>query len=263
MSKNQPVRLYAHLVNVLGISVGQLLIDKWHGWLMPVEQPFIVPRPIARGLGLTGDRERLTPELRDSFLLYGLAKDQTVCWLTRSQSRRLPEDVRRSQPASHHWPIQNEDAVARLGRLVERRRRPSRHLEVDENVWRRASDVLPGARILAGTFPSMSGPNCFGTVMGAAGVTGVADTWLQREQFEAWLAVATREGGQDQEPGTILVWRGNDRSVQHAAVTLGEGWALHKPSQGWMSPTMVLDVSDAKFSSRSPGLHLHRRRIAR
>lgn len=59
----------------------------------------------------------------------------------------------------------------------------------------------------------------------------------------------------------MLVWRANDGSVQHAAVTLGEGWALNKPSQGWMSPTLVLSVSDAKFGSRSPGLHLHRRGI--
>lgn len=69
--------------------------------------------------------------------------------------------------------------------------------------------------------------------------------------------------GLDQEFGTVLVWRGEDASVQHAAVSLGDGWALRKPSQGWMSPTKVLSVPDAKFSSRSPGLHLQRRRITR
>ncbi len=139
---------------------------------MPVEQPFVVPRPAARSLGLSDDRERLTAELRDSFLLYGLAKDQAVCWLTRSESRRLPVDVRRSQPAPHRWPSQNEDAVARMVRHVEHGRRPSRHLEIEESVWRRASESLPGARALAGTFPLMSGPNCFGTVMGRPALLG-------------------------------------------------------------------------------------------
>lgn len=27
-----------------------------------------------------------------------------------------------------------------------------------------------------------------------------------------------------------MVWRDRDGSVQHAAVTLDDGWALHKPS---------------------------------
>jgi hypothetical protein len=70
---------------------------------------------------------------------------------------------------------------------------------VAEATWDALAGVLPTARELAGAFPPRSGPNCFGTVMGAAGVTGAAATWMQREPFEQW--------------------------------------ALHKPSQGWMSPT--------------------------
>lgn len=251
------------MVDVLGIPVGRRLIATWREWLMPVEQPYVVPRPVADRLGLSDERDRLTSELRDAFMLYGLKDDRALCWLTRPESRRLPQEVRRSQTTAHRWPRQEENDVARVVRFVEHGRRPSRHLDVEESTWRRASEYLPGARALAGTFPARSGPNCFGAVMGAAGIVGVADSWLQREPFEDWLTAATREGGLDHEPGTVLVWRGDDGSVQHAAVTLGDGWALHKPSQGWMSPTKVLGVADAKFSSRSAGLHLQRRRITR
>ena len=85
---------------------------------------------------------------------------------------------------------------------------------------------------------------------------------MQREPFEAWLAVSARIGGNDADPGTVLVWRDPDGAAQHAAVTLGDGWALHKPSQGWMSPTKVLSVGDAKFSAREKGRRLHRYTLA-
>lgn len=243
------------------MAVDESLVDKWRGWLMPAEQPFVVPGSTARELGLESDRRRLSPELRDSFNLYGLPRDRSVCWLSHHRVQLLPREVRRSQPAPHHWPTGSDNDADRVVRLVERGRRPSRHREVDEQVWRRVSSVLPSARGLAGAFASKSGPNCFGTVMAAAGETGAADIWMQRDPFERWLAAATREGGRDSDPGTVLVWRGSDHLVQHAVVTLGEGWALHKASQGWMSPTVVLDVTDAKFSSRSPGHHLERRRV--
>jgi len=140
-------------------------------------------------------------------------------------------------------------------------RRPSRHGEVTNASWRIATAVLPSARALAGTFPSESGPNCFGTVMGAAGVAGAAATWMQREPFEAWLAEVSRPGGRDDQAGTVLLWRDTDQLVQHAAVTLGDGWVLHKPSQGWMSPVLVLTARDAILSSRIRGHHLQRRTL--
>jgi hypothetical protein len=58
---------------------------------------------------------------------------------------------------------------------------PSRHGEVKS--W--PTEILPRARELAGTFPGGSGPNCFGTVMAAAGVEGAADEWMQRQPFDA------------------------------------------------------------------------------
>lgn len=128
----------------------------------------------------------------------------------------------------------------------------------DEKNWSRLGHALPGARRAAGTFPGRSGPNCFGTVMAAAGVPGAAEVWMLREPFEDWLAAATRRGGTDDVPGTVLVWRSPDGMVQHAAITIGDGFAVHKPSQGWQSPTKVLTTTDAKLSSRARGRRLSR-----
>lgn len=245
-------------MKVLGIGVGADLVDQWRSWLMPVEQPFLVPPDVAKGAGLVDGGERLSFELKDSFCLYDIG-DHVTCWLTRSGSRRLPPEVRRDQPAAHRWPSPNRTRnVARVVRFVEEGRRRSCHLEVPEATWKTAARVLPSARDLAGRFPPCSGPNCFGTVMGAVGAAGAAQTWTQREPFEDWLATACRPGGRDDRVGTVLVWRDGKRSVQHATVTLGDGWALHKPSQGWMSPIKVLTVRDAIFSSRARGHRIGR-----
>jgi hypothetical protein len=255
------VRVEDQGAQVLGIEVGAPLLARWRDWLMPAEQPYLVPRDVALRAGLADDRERLSFEVTDSFMLYGIG-DHAVCWLSRAGSRRLPAEVRRDQPARHRWPSDRfDDDFARIVRFVEEGRRRSRHTDVAETTWRRASDVLPAARDLAGTFPPGSGPNCFGTVMGVAGVAGAAGTWMQREPFEDWLAAETRPGGRDDLPGTVLIWRDAELSVQHAAVTLGDGWALHKPSQGWMSPAKVLTVRDVIFSSRYRGHHLQRRSL--
>jgi hypothetical protein len=249
----------SHGVNVLGIDVGTDVLYQWCDWLMPTEQPFLVPRDVTDAAGLADDRDRLSLEFRDSFRLYDTG-DRAVCWLTRAQSRCLPPEVRRDQRGAHRWPSPDRARdVARAVRFVEERRQRSRHADVDQATWENASRVLPAARDLAGIFPPGSGPNCLGTVMGAAGVAGAAETWMRREPFEEWLAAASRPGGRDDLAGTVLVWRDANRAVQHAAVTLGDGWALHKPSQGWMSPTKALTVHDAILDSRVSGRHLQRR----
>jgi hypothetical protein len=117
--------------------------------------------------------------------------------------------------------------------------------------------------LLAGRFPARGGPNCFGTVMAAAGVPGADKVWMQREPFEEWLKGHVEPGGRDGDVGTLFVWRAPDEAVQHAAVTLGGGFALHKPSQGWMSPTKVLSVAEVKATARGVGRRLHRYRLAR
>jgi hypothetical protein len=246
---------------VLGITVPGSRLRQWRDWLMPAEQPFLVPPALAERLDLPDDPERLTFEVKDSFWLYDLA-GSALCWLTRADSARLPAEVRRGQPAPHRWPSADvERDLDRVVRFVETGRRTSRHREVTERTWDRLYAVLPGARALAGTFPDASGPNCFGTVMAAAGTPGADSTWMQREPFESWLAESTVAGGRDDDPGTVLVWRDREGQVQHAAVTLGDGWALHKPSQGWMSPTKVLGVREVIFSARQRGHHLERRQV--
>jgi hypothetical protein len=88
--------------------------------------------------------------------------------------------------------------------------------------------------------------------MAAAGVQGADD-----EPFEAWLGANCAAGGSDDLPGTVLVWRDGDGNNHHAAVTLGGGWALHKPGQEWLSPRQVLTVRDV-IRLAPPGVTLHR-----
>ncbi|MEV4362931.1 hypothetical protein [Nonomuraea sp. NPDC049625] len=246
---------------VLGIEVPDDLLQRWLGWFAPPVQPFVIPPDLAGSLDLEDDRDRLTPEVRDTFYLYGLGSSALV-WLTEAGARRLPASVRRSQPAPHRWPgsIAGRE-VETVVAYVEKGRRPSRHGDVAPATWDAIACALPGARDLAGTFPTRSGPNCFGTVMAACGAESAEERWMLREPFEDWLAEHTAKGGHDDEPGTVLVWRGADGAAQHAAVTLGHGWALHKPSQGWMSPTKVLASQDLKHSARAGGQRLHRRHL--
>lgn len=239
------------------------MINHWRGWLTPERQPYAIGPRRAAELKLTDRIGPLSFELKDSFELYELG-DDVVVWLTSAEARSLPADVRAAQPAAHRWPARDPAETARrVMRYVEHGRRPSRHREVDASTWSALVGLLPMASTLAGTFPDRSGPNCFGTVMAAAGVAGAERTWMQREPFEEWLAETNVPGGRDDEAGTVLVWRDADGVVQHAAVTLGDGWAMHKPSQGWMSPTKVLSVRDVKFSARAPGRYLWRHRLRR
>lgn len=95
-------------------------------------------------------------------------------------------------------------------------------------------------------------PDDVAAVMAAAGVRGADD-----EPFESWLATNCTMAGRDDRPGTVLVWRDVQGNNTHAAVTLGGGWALHKPSQEWRSPRQVLTVRDL-IHLAPPGVILHR-----
>jgi hypothetical protein len=281
-------------VRALNIPVSPDLLSRWVGWFAPAEQPFLLPDELDGVAGLQADPRPLPDELRDTYWIYGDDADVPRVWLSEQEflglerptrvallgaQRRLGHELVPSvrgyrhllghtarRPADAHrfvwWPsllAGHEERVLRA--YIEEGRRPSRHDEVADATWRRAQSLLPGARELAGTFPHASGPNCFGTVMAAAGVPGAATEWMQREPFEQWLSDATRRGGTDDRLGTVLVWRSPDGLVQHAAVALGDGWVLHKPSQGWMSPVKVLTVDDAKRSARAAGRRLQRYRM--
>ena len=87
---------------------------------------------------------------------------------------------------------------------------------------------------------------------------------MQREPIEAWLRERTRllpRHDTDGGLGVVHVWRNPDGLIDHAAVSLGGGYALHKPSCGWMSPTKVLTTRELMASARVPGRRVRRHRL--
>ncbi len=266
---------------VCGVEVPAATTKWWPGWFAPERVPFQVgslPVPDRDDLPATSSLT-ISMELQDTFWIY--PADQPRLWLSRAEFDALPTGLRRrlvsAQRDEHEvwlhgpdgrfgpwWPDALAGDLAPIIEFIERDRTPSRHAEVSDATWSAAADVLPGARDLAGTFAECSGPNCFGTVMAAAGVAGAASTWMQREPFEEWLAANTTPvagTGRDRDTGTVFVWRDADGAAQHSCVTLGDGWMLNKPSQGWMSPRFVWTVEQTKRHTREAGWRLHRRRI--
>ena len=282
------------VINVLGIEVNQELLLRWTGWFAPKSQPFLIPK--GHRLETIGERfdPKQNPEIRDTFEIYG-EEDRILCRAVDAEAfLALPRDERSNLiqlqvqqgrplvPAIRSWPNLSSRAINAAGNglrflwwphllvghaeeilipYIEEGRLPSRHREVPEEVWLDASSTLPGARAIAGTFALASGPNCFGTVMAAAGVEGASLEWTLREPFEEWLTQNSSVGGNDEKTGTLLIWRSDSGQVEHAAVTLGGGLALHKPSQGWMSPVKVLRVAEIIQSARSKGRRLTRRQL--
>ncbi|GGN38447.1 hypothetical protein [Deinococcus daejeonensis] len=275
-------------MNVLNIPVDDALLAAWRGWLAPARQPFYLTGAEADALeietvpraGLT-----LTPEERDTVTEWNIsALADRVAWLTLAAVDALPPASRRAllraqvrhgrgnvplgrafpelglPPGRFLWRPEQLTAGV-LARVVAASGVPCQRSEVPPGVWRAAQEVLPGARALAGSFPRGSAGNCFGTVMGAAGVPGAAAEWMQREPFEAFLQGRTRPGGRDDRAGTVLLWRSRDGLAQHAAVTLGGGWALHKAAQTWWTPRVVLPTPTLIRASRSVGWRLSRRQL--
>ena len=237
----------------------------------------------------------MSPESRDTFRAYNIDRALNVVWLSEQTFTALPRNARarlvrsqvthgrgavptvqrwkdlvdpgvvRSQADGHRfvwWPsLLVDDDGTILERVVSERRRASRHRDVRETTWKRCATDVPGARALAGTFPIASGPNCFGTVMAASGELEAADMWTLRDPFEAWLAERTEPGGDDDSPGTVLVWRDTNGLAQHAAVTIGDGWVLEKPSQDWHAPRVVLAVRELIKANRTRGQRVQRRKL--
>lgn len=63
-------------------------------------------------------------------------------------------------------------------------------------------------------------------------------------------------------PGIVLVWHEHGH-IAHAAVTVGDGWAISKPSQSWSSPTVIWTVRETVDSWRIPHTRLSRHRLHR
>lgn len=277
-------------MDVAGIAVPSSQLRTWASWLAPERQPFFVTEPAALPAGLEPDQ---TPELVDTFWLWRDQRPRVPVWLdeaafmsldrtdraalvrgqhearrgavfgVRAWSDLLDPSALRAQADGHRfvlWPslVRGTEQEVAL-RFVTADVAVSRHREVPGAVWRRAAGVLPAARELAGAFVG-HGPNCFGTVMAAAGAG--EGSWTGLDPFEEWLAACTSPGGSDLEPGTVLLWRevGPGRA-QHAAVTIGGGWALEKRGQEWHNPRAVLPVHEVIRSARTPGWRLERHRL--
>lgn len=259
---------------VLGIEVGDDLLSRWHGWYAPQRQPFRVDELSPQLAAQVPLREgTATAEWRDTFFLYR----GTWTRLTDDEFEALPLAVRRAlqkrrraglrPKPSPRWPstlAQGGDDP--LLHWVEAGAAPSEHAQVSEAIWKRARQILPGARALAGTFPSAgSGANCFATVVAAADGTARADEWMQIEDFAAWLARRTvpwSGTAHDNDPGTVLAWTEHGR-LAHAAITLGDGWVLHKLSQSWSSPRLVRTVRRLVHSWTFPSTRLSRHLLVR
>lgn len=258
--------------SALAIDVPKQLLVSWREWFAPRLQPFridVLPDDV---LGHVPRRAHVaTDEHRDTFFLYG----GEWTWLEESEFVALPRSVRRALLASRRrlmrpkpsppWP----SALAAKGDApllswVEAGTRPSRHDEVDASTWRSCEDALPRARRLAGTFPTAgSGANCFSTVVAATGDSSIDDLWMQTDDFARWLDGATvpvTSTRADDLPGTVLAWTEHG-TLAHAAVTIGDGWVLNKPSQSWSSPRLVWATRDLILGWRYPGTRLRRHRL--
>jgi hypothetical protein len=218
-------------VKVLGIDVSPTVLNQWRDWYAPEVQPFFVEskRGLPKSLDVT-----FTPETRDSFKAWSPAnRGKAVIWL----DDELASDA--SLPFRHA-------TIADVLTFV------IAEAGVDHHHVR-------GEPSFAGTFPAGSGPNCFGTTMGAAGVAGAENEWVLIEPFERWLCANCRPGGRDDDVGTVLVWRDTSNGQPwHSALALGDGWACEKASQCWWSPRYVASVGDIKRVSRGRGLRLER-----
>lgn len=289
-------------MEVLGIEVPEERRRRWIEWLAPDPQPFFVESrrdwPASTDSSLltpeVGDTCRSWRLRRDLDVIW--LGEATFLELSRPERRRLVrEQVRHGRgavPSVRRWSDLLDSALLRshadghrfvwwpsllargsgavLARVIasspdgaQPAAAASRHREVAGESWAACAGVVPGARTLAGTFASSSGPNCFGTVMAAAGVEGMEDAGVGVEPFECWLAEAgqpsPRGGGID--PGTVLVWRDADAQPVHAAVTIGDGWALEKGSSEWWTPRAIRRIDEVVRAARAPGQRLERHRL--
>ena len=229
-------------------------------------------------------RSGVSLSLHDTFTTYSVSKEAVwVVWLTQGAFSSLSPTVQAALLAKQRdfgrggvfsadkavgvleaetlttpnlnglfvwWPelwvrLSDGEKYAVLKAFAETDRLPCRRHDLEPDDWERIARVLPGARELAGTFLPDSGGNCLATIMTAFGVPAVAELWIHPEPFERWLEAFSPLSDIVVEPvlGNVLVWRDGDR-VQHAAVSLGKGYVLHKEAQGWFAPRQVMRLGD-------------------
>lgn len=201
-----------------------------------------------------GAFESLPPELRAELLHEQLAvgrggvvqvHDLTE-HLTRSEIDRVTAAA--SDGLVVWWPslfatLSDATQARLLADFASDDRPPCRRAELSPEHWRRALRAISGIPSRAGTFHPDSGPNCFGAVIEA--FTGRHITRrTERYEFETWLGARVAGPGAAEELGTVLLWRDDHNALQHAAVSLGDGYAFHKEAQTWWSPWQVVRLTE-------------------
>lgn len=287
------------VVSILGIDVSAERVARWVDYLAPNPQPFIVGAD-SRWDPFVEPERSLTWEARHTFRVWSAPKGSRLIWLTDSDFRSLPKEDRavlvreqvvrrngnrpgigrvpsvrewsdildpgllRAEAEGHRfvwWPRLVATAPERiLARLVPQGRLASRHEEVEEETWEACSADLPYAQRVAGTWPPLGEPSCcFSTVLEAAGAE-TSGSCSDTAVFEAWLQSACRPSGGTDRPGTVLVWRVDEKPF-HAAVCIGDGWTLEQPSADWHAPRAVARTTDVIRAARSPGQRLERHAV--
>jgi hypothetical protein len=166
------------------------------------------------------------------------------------------EQAERLGPPRVWWPgswqaLPPEARWKRLKRFVEDDRLPCRRRELTSAHRRELRRRFPALMPMLGTFVPASGPNCLTSVMAAYGVPGTTNMWMHAPPFLRWLERAAVMSDSAEtlhdvaQMGTVLVWRDAAGVVQHAALSLGEGWLFHKEAQGWFTPRQVVRLTDA------------------
>lgn len=277
-------------MQILNIPVSPDLLEAWRTYLAPQRQPFFLSGADAARLGwpsVARAEAGLTAEEGDTLTTWRIpqAVDRVV-WCSQAEWEALAGSLRRELlrlqvrhgrgnvpigrryadllpdlPAGRFLWRRSQLTPAVLARLISSEGQACQRSQVPAGVWASARPLLPRVRELSGTFPQGSAGNCFGAVMGAAGVEGAEKTWMQREPFEAFLKERAKPGGRDDQPGTLLVWRSREGLAEHVAVALGGGWAFHKPSQTWWTPRTVLPLRELVRGWRTPGQRLGRYRL--
>lgn len=137
----------------------------------------------------------------------------------------------------------SEATQARLLAVFASDYRPPCRAELSPRHWRQALRALPGILSRAGTFHPDSGPNCFGAIIEAFKGQHIQRR-TERNEFETWLRARVAKPGVTDELGTVLLWRDDHDALQHAAVSLGDGYAFHKEAQTWWSPWQVVRLTE-------------------
>jgi hypothetical protein len=66
----------------------------------------------------------------------------------------------------------------------------------------------------------------------------------ERKTFGEWLQQQPKSMGEPTDLGTILIWHDETGAIQHAAVSLGDGYIFHKEEQTWWSPWQVVPYNE-------------------